>query len=100
MQKELIAVGARRIGIISAPPIGCLPSQRTLGGGRRRRCVEKYNHAAELFNTKLSAEVEWLNNNNIVQGRVVYIDAYNPLLDIFQNHTKYGILIFIYTYFW
>lgn len=88
--KELFAVGARRIGIISAPPIGCLPSQRTLGGGIERKCVEKYNQVAKLFNRKLMAELERLDNNNVVQARVAYMDAYNPLMDIFENHEKYG----------
>lgn len=90
-------MGARRIGIISAPPIGCLPSQRTLDGGIERKCVEKYNRVAELFNTKLMAELERINNNNnIVQVRVAYMDAYNPLLDIFENHEKYGNLLSMY----
>ncbi|XP_024924369.3 GDSL esterase/lipase At5g42170-like isoform X2 [Ziziphus jujuba] len=88
--QELFAVGARRIGIISAPPIGCLPSQRTLGGGIERKCVEKYNQVAKLFNRKLMAELERLDNNNVVQARVAYMDAYNPLMDIFENHEKYG----------
>ncbi|XP_061359293.1 GDSL esterase/lipase EXL3-like [Gastrolobium bilobum] len=87
--KELYQLGARRIGVLSAPPIGCVPSQRTLAGGKQRDCAEKYNEAAILFNSKLSKELDSLNNNS-PNSRIVYIDVYNPLLDIIVNYQKYG----------
>ncbi|KAM7517291.1 hypothetical protein LguiA_006874 [Lonicera macranthoides] len=34
--QEIYKVGARRIGVFSLPPIGCVPSQRTLAGGVER----------------------------------------------------------------
>ncbi|KAJ1421600.1 SGNH hydrolase superfamily [Sesbania bispinosa] len=87
--KELYELGARRIGVLSAPPIGCVPSQRTLAGGIQRECAEKYNYAAKLFNSKLSKELDSL-NSNLPNSRIVYIDVYNPLLDIIVNYQKYG----------
>ncbi|VVA39375.1 PREDICTED: GDSL [Prunus dulcis] len=87
--KGLYALGARRIGVFSAPPIGCLPSQRTLGGGILRDCVEKPNQAAMLFNSKLSAELDDL-NKNLPNSNLVYVDIYNPLLDLIINPTNYG----------
>lgn len=48
--KELYKLGARRIGVFGIPPIGCLPSQRTLQGGVQRQCAENYNELAQLFN--------------------------------------------------
>ncbi|KAL2895406.1 GDSL esterase/lipase EXL3, partial [Bienertia sinuspersici] len=53
---ELYNLGARRIGVFSTPPIGCVPSQRTVGGGILRECAENYNQACQLFNSKLSFE--------------------------------------------
>ncbi|XP_019433880.1 PREDICTED: GDSL esterase/lipase EXL1-like [Lupinus angustifolius] len=87
--KEIYELGARRIGVFSVPPIGCLPSQRTIAGGIERKCVARYNEAAELFNSKLSKELNSL-NKNLQNGRIVYIDVYNPLLDIILNYQKYG----------
>ncbi|MED6106382.1 hypothetical protein PIB30_004155 [Stylosanthes scabra] len=87
--KELYGLGARKIGVLSAPPIGCVPSQRTLGGGLERECAEDYNYAAKMFNSKLSKELDSLHQNS-PNSRIVYIDVYNPLLDIILNYQKYG----------
>ncbi|KAH0990632.1 hypothetical protein GBA52_002115 [Prunus armeniaca] len=49
--KGLYALGARRIGVFGAPLIGCLPSQRTLGGGMPKRlCRETQpsSHVVQL----------------------------------------------------
>lgn len=81
--------------MISVPPVGCLPAQRTLAGGIERRCVQKYNEAAELFNTKLSAMAD-SQNNNLSDARVVFMDAYNPFLHILQHIHKYGKYIYIH----
>lgn len=80
--------------MFGAPPIGCLPSQRTLGGGGLRICAEEYNEAAQLYNSKLISETEYL-NSTLAQSRVVFIDIYNPLLSIIENPLQYGT---IYTY--
>ncbi|MED6180793.1 GDSL esterase/lipase exl3 [Stylosanthes scabra] len=87
--KELYKLGARRIAVLSAPPIGCVPSQRTLAGGIVRKCSEKYNEAAKLFNSKLEKDLDSLNRNS-PHARIVYIDVYNPLLDIILNYQNYG----------
>ncbi|XP_043713074.1 GDSL esterase/lipase EXL3-like [Telopea speciosissima] len=87
--QDLYGLGARRIAVIGIPPIGCVPFQRTLGGGGERRCVEKYNKAASLFNTKLSFHIGFL-NQRLPQSKIVFIDIYKPLLDIIQNPHSYG----------
>lgn len=87
--QDLYALGARRFGVFSAPPIGCVPSQRTLGGGIQRQCAEDYNEAAKLFNSKLSANMKSL-NSKLPDSRMVYIDVYTPILDIILYPTKYG----------
>ncbi|KAF8405427.1 hypothetical protein HHK36_010333 [Tetracentron sinense] len=81
---EIYGLGARRVGVFSAPPIGCVPSQRTLGGGKQRICVERYNQAAKLFNSKLSSELDFL-SNRLPHARLVYMDIYYPLLSLIQN---------------
>lgn len=93
--KELYGLGVRRMGVLGAPPLGCLPSSRTmtLGGGTAGKdCAENYNQAAELFNAKLSAEIDCV-NSNLPDARIVYMDIYNPLLDLIQNPNKFGTYI-------
>ncbi|KAJ6953436.1 GDSL esterase/lipase EXL3-like [Populus alba x Populus x berolinensis] len=87
--QELYELGARRIGFFSAPPIGCVPSQRTLAGGAGRKCAENLNEAAKLFNSKLSKKLDSL-GSSLPNGRFVYIDVYNLLLDLIQNPKKHG----------
>ncbi|GER26624.1 GDSL esterase/lipase [Striga asiatica] len=87
--KDLYDLGARRIGIFGLPPIGWMPSQRTLWGGLKRKPVNKYNQIAELFNKKLSDEIDSL-NKQYSEAKIVYVDVYNPALDIIQNPKKYG----------
>ncbi|KAJ6411976.1 hypothetical protein OIU84_005111 [Salix udensis] len=87
--QELYELGARRIGVFSAPPVGCVPSQRTLAGGAERECAENLNEAAKVFNSKLSKKLDSL-ASSLPSGRFVYLDIYNPLLDLIQNPRKYG----------
>ncbi|KAL5557489.1 hypothetical protein UlMin_039725 [Ulmus minor] len=87
--QELYGEGARRIGVVSLPLIGCVPSQRTLNGGVDRGCSEQANQAAKLFNSKLSSIINSL-NQRFLEARFVYLDIYNPLLSLIQNPTHYG----------
>ncbi|XP_051139367.1 GDSL esterase/lipase EXL3-like [Andrographis paniculata] len=90
--QELYEVGARRIGVFSLPPEGCLPSQRTLRGGPERKCVDEFNEAAQLFNQKLAVKLGSM-NAEFPDARFVYIDIYNLPLDIINNPKKYGFTI-------
>ncbi|KAI9109156.1 hypothetical protein K1719_019779 [Acacia pycnantha] len=87
--QELYGLGARRIGVFSAPPLGCMPSQRTMFGGLGRECSPDTNMASQMFNVKLSAELNSL-NHNLPHAKFVYIDVYEPLLHIIENPAKYG----------
>ncbi|EYU36801.1 hypothetical protein MIMGU_mgv1a0249801mg, partial [Erythranthe guttata] len=86
---ELYKLGPRRIGVFGIPPIGCLPAQRSLAGGSGRMCVEEYNKAAILVNSKLSPTLDSL-TATLPQSRIVYIDIYNPLLNLIQYPQNYG----------
>ncbi|KAL0360518.1 UNVERIFIED_CONTAM: GDSL esterase/lipase EXL3 [Sesamum radiatum] len=90
--QELYKLGARRIGVFGLPPLGCLPSQRTLKGGAERKCVDIYNQVAVLFNNKLSAELDSI-NARYPEARLVYIDIYNLPLDLILSPHKYGFKI-------
>nr|GMD89327.1 GDSL esterase/lipase EXL3 [Ipomoea batatas] len=86
---ELYEIGARRIGVFGLPPIGCVPSQRTLGGGPGRSCSEKSNEAAKLVNSKLSAQIDSL-SKTLPNSKLVLIDIYEPALRLIQNPKQYG----------
>lgn len=87
--KDLYGVGVRKIAIFSTMPVGCLPIFRTLHGGLMRSCADDDNKAAELFYSKLLAEVKNL-NSSLPQAKIVYVDFYNPLLDLISNPVKSG----------
>lgn len=87
--QELYDLGARRIGILSLPAIGCVPSQRTLNGGIDRGCSDNANQAASLFNSKLTAQIDAF-NKRLPEARLVYLDVYNTLLSLIQNPSQYG----------
>ncbi|XP_030527232.2 GDSL esterase/lipase EXL3-like [Rhodamnia argentea] len=90
--QDLYDLGARRIAVFSAPPIGCVPSQRTLAGGAVRGCAEEHNAAAQSFNTKLSSKIDSL-NGKLPHSKMVYIDVYNPLLDLIKFPQKHGFMV-------
>lgn len=87
--QELYALGARRIGIISAPPCGCLPSQRTTRGGLLRPCAEELNQASSLYNQKLGNEFKSL-NQKLVDSKLVFLDVYNLLLNLIRDPSHSG----------
>ncbi|MQM05385.1 hypothetical protein Taro_038197 [Colocasia esculenta] len=87
--QELHGLGARKIGVAGAPPIGCVPSQRTIAGGNDRRCVSLYNQAAVMMNNRLIREVQTL-NATCGNTTMMYIDLYTPLLDLIQRPSAYG----------
>ncbi|XP_042509631.1 GDSL esterase/lipase EXL3-like [Macadamia integrifolia] len=87
--QDLYNLGARRIVVLDVPPIGCVPSQRTLAGGKERQCGEKENQAALLFNSKLSTLIDSL-EKKLPQSKMLFVDIFKPLLDIIQNPLSYG----------
>ncbi|OAY57578.1 GDSL esterase/lipase EXL3-like [Manihot esculenta] len=87
--QELHGLGARRFGVLSMPPLGCVPSQRTTRGGIQRKCADYANKAATLFNSKLISAMNSL-NSTLSDSILLYLDVYNPLLSLIQNPAKYG----------
>ncbi|XP_057766108.1 GDSL esterase/lipase EXL3-like [Salvia miltiorrhiza] len=86
---ELYNLGARRIAVFGAPPIGCLPSRRTIAGGLARICSDQENQAAQLVNHKLSSTLNSL-AKTLPQSRVVYVNIYDPLLNLILHPQDYG----------
>ncbi|NP_001146030.1 GDSL esterase/lipase EXL3 [Zea mays] len=87
--RQLYQQGARRIAVLGMPPVGCVPSQRTLAGGLARDCDPARNHAAQLYNSRLKEEVVLLQKELACQ-RIGYVDIYDVLQDMITNPCKYG----------
>jgi phospholipase/lecithinase/hemolysin len=84
-------MGAKKIGFVGIPPMGCCPSQRALEGGPSNECEPLRNQASALFNTRISREIGRLNaERNAYGSRFAYIDIYYNLLDLIQNPALYG----------
>ncbi|XP_062098959.1 GDSL esterase/lipase EXL3-like [Humulus lupulus] len=87
--RDLYDLGARKFGVLNTSPLGCLPFSRTIDGGIARGCANDYNEAVKMFNHKLSSHLTSL-SHQLPHSTMVYIDLYNPLLDIILQSTKYG----------
>lgn len=87
--QDLYHLGARKIGVVGLPPVGCVPSQRTLGGGITRECVDLRNQAAKSFNSKLAQQLKML-GANLPGSKVIYIDIYTILDNLVRRPADYG----------
>ncbi|KAK7360223.1 hypothetical protein VNO77_02205 [Canavalia gladiata] len=77
------------IGIIGISPVGCVPMQRTIRGGRKRNCAESVNQAAMVYNSKLSSSIMAL-NKSFPNPRLVYLESYGELNELIQHHNHFG----------
>ncbi|KAK8956898.1 GDSL esterase/lipase EXL3 [Platanthera zijinensis] len=87
--QKLHRLGARKIGFVGLPPIGCLPFEITMAGELERKCDEVRNQASVLYNSKISAEIRRL-AANFRGTKLVYLDIYTVLLDIIQRPSSFG----------
>lgn len=89
MRQNLYGLGARRIGVTSLPPTGCLPAAITLFGAGSNQCVESLNQDAILFNDKLNSTSQGL-VQKLPGLKLVVFDIYQPLLDMIRKPSDNG----------
>ncbi|XP_057504438.1 GDSL esterase/lipase APG-like [Actinidia eriantha] len=87
--KDLYGLGARRIGVTSLPPIGCLPAARTLFGYHESGCIARFNTDAQQFNKKIKAAVTGL-PKQLPGLKIAVFDIFKPLYDLVQTPSKFG----------
>ncbi|XP_057983848.1 GDSL esterase/lipase At5g03810-like isoform X1 [Malania oleifera] len=87
--ETLHGLGARRIGVTSLPPIGCLPAAITLFGYGSNQCVARLNTDAILFNEKLNSTSQGLRNKH-PDLKLVVFNIYEPLLDLITKPSENG----------
>jgi len=85
----LYALGARKIGVTTLPPLGCLPAAITLFGSHSNECVDRLNNDALNFNTKLNTTSQNLQKvlSNLT---LAVLDIYQPLHDLVTKPTENG----------
>ncbi|OIW16879.1 hypothetical protein TanjilG_00128 [Lupinus angustifolius] len=87
--KNLYGLGARRIGVTSLPPLGCLPAARTLFGFHENGCVSRINKDAQGFNNKVNSAATNL-QKQLPGLKIVIFDIFQPLYDLVQSPSKSG----------
>ena len=89
--QELYSLGARNIAIAGLPPIGCLPIQMTAKFRNIFRfCLEQENKDSVVYNQKLQKLLPQIQSSH-TGSKIFYADIYNPIFDMMQNPSKYGI---------
>ncbi|XP_028777121.1 GDSL esterase/lipase At5g03810 [Neltuma alba] len=87
--QNLYELGARRIGVTTLPPIGCLPAAITLFGSGSNQCVARLNRDAISFNDKLKSTSQSL-KSRLPRLKLVVFDIYQPLLDLITSPSDNG----------
>lgn len=84
-------MGARRIGVTSLPPLGCLPAAITLFGHGSNACVSRLNSDAQSFNRKMNYTVDSL-SRRYPDLKIAVFDIYTPLYDLATNPASQGMM--------
>ncbi|XP_059302389.1 GDSL esterase/lipase At2g40250-like [Lycium ferocissimum] len=92
---DLYEMGARKIVVAGLPPVGCLPVQVTINSFLpsfhmfQRVCKLQQNLDSQNYNNKLQALISRL-QATYSGSKLIYMDVYNPLLDMINNPSAYG----------
>ncbi|XP_076927192.1 GDSL esterase/lipase At5g45960-like [Bidens hawaiensis] len=85
--------GARKIGVVGLPPMGCLPIVITLFSDNAlfdRGCIDYFSSVGRIYNSMLQTRLNLMQLDLAQQGgRITYLDAYSTLFDVIVGH-KYG----------
>ncbi|KAL2485615.1 GDSL-like Lipase/Acylhydrolase superfamily protein [Abeliophyllum distichum] len=87
--QELYKLGARKIGVTTLPPLGCVPTVITIFGEDSNECVKKVNKAAISFNNKLNETSQKL-QSKLSGLNLVVLDIYQPLYDLVTKPSDNG----------
>ncbi|XP_070011657.1 GDSL esterase/lipase At5g45960-like isoform X2 [Nicotiana sylvestris] len=83
---ELLDQGARKIGVVGLPPMGCLPVVITLHSDNaftKRDCADFFSSIAGDYNSKLQNQLNDMQFKFAKLGsRIAYMDIYGPLVDM------------------
>ncbi|KNA21991.1 hypothetical protein SOVF_038030 [Spinacia oleracea] len=89
--RKLYWVGARKVGVTSLPPLGCLPAAITIFGEDSNECVEHINKDAITFNNMLNSTAELL-QTQLTNLTLVVFDIYQPLYQLVTKPQDNGFI--------
>ncbi|KAM3380992.1 GDSL esterase/lipase APG-like [Capsicum galapagoense] len=81
---ELYGQGARRIGVTSLPPLGCLPAVKTLFGFHKSGCISRINRDAQHFNKKMNSSATKL-RKQLPGLKIARFDVFQPIYDLVKS---------------
>ncbi|KAL5701638.1 acetylajmaline esterase [Ranunculus cassubicifolius] len=92
--KKLYSQGARNLWIHNTGPQGCLPKDIAQFGKDPSMldefgCVKTHNYAANVFNLKLLALSNKL-QDRFSDATITYVDIFSIKLDLISNYSRYG----------
>lgn len=97
--QELYSEGARKIAFLALPPMGCVPSVRSLALKQspnktvdEHGCLEDENQVARDFNAKLNSTLATLETLR-PELKLIYLDMYSVSLHMIHNPQIYGLEI-------
>ncbi|THF98685.1 hypothetical protein TEA_026774 [Camellia sinensis var. sinensis] len=89
----LMDQGARRIGVVGLPPMGCLPMVITLNSDNailQRGCVDYFSSVSKQHNMLLQLNLKTIQIGlEELGGRIVYLDVHGPLSDMIVQGPKF-----------
>ncbi|KAG6405083.1 hypothetical protein SASPL_132665 [Salvia splendens] len=86
--KILYTYGARKLALVGAGPIGCIPfTLVTRSDGVK--CADDENRASQMYNRQLRARIDVF-NARFHGAQFILIDGYNHLNDVINNAEAYG----------
>ncbi|CAI9291979.1 unnamed protein product [Lactuca saligna] len=85
---KLYDLGARKIIVTNAPPVGCIPYERDYNPSTGKECVASQNLVAQQFNQLLKGMLIEL-TATLKGSTFVYADVYGIVDDIIQNYKSY-----------
>ncbi|KAK8581190.1 hypothetical protein V6N13_144230 [Hibiscus sabdariffa] len=88
-KQNMYGLGARKIGVTSLPPLGCVPLARTLFGYHEKGCISRFNTDAQQFNKKLNSAAANLQKQH-PDLKIVVFDIFKALYDIIKSPSNYG----------
>jgi phospholipase/lecithinase/hemolysin len=87
--QALYSLGARRIGVCSLAPLGCLPAVIRVFGHGSKACVTRFNEDAMAFNQKLNHTILAI-SKKYTDLRIAVFDVYRPVYDLVTAPSKQG----------
>ncbi|XP_020975169.1 GDSL esterase/lipase At5g45960-like isoform X4 [Arachis ipaensis] len=87
---ELLREGARKLGVVGLPPMGCLPIMITFNSNNallERGCVDMFSSVARNHNLILQNQLNFmqLNSSMSTGAKIYYVDIYEPLSNMIHG---------------